>query len=93
MNIQHPTRNLQRPKPASRRAPWGLGFGVWDFARRDLSACRRRIHGFTLVEVLIYIGVLAIVLAAGYAAVIHSLDNNVLLRRNAGDIADALHAG
>jgi prepilin-type N-terminal cleavage/methylation domain-containing protein len=50
-------------------------------------------HGFTLIEVLIYIVVLAVIMGAGYAALFRSLDHSVLLRGGADDIANALHAG
>jgi hypothetical protein len=46
-----------------------------------------------IVECLVYIGVLFLLLGAGYLALDRCIDNSVVLRRNADDIASALHAG
>lgn len=50
-------------------------------------------HAFTLIEMLVYMGVLFVIIGVGYAALYRSLDNSRALRRSSGDIADALHAG
>jgi len=49
--------------------------------------------GYLLTEALIYIGLLFVVLGVGYIALYRSIDNSAVLRRNADDIANALHAG
>src|SRR4029077_12950063 len=49
--------------------------------------------GYLLTEALVYIGLLFVILGVGYLAMDRSIDNSVLLRRNADDIANALHAG
>jgi hypothetical protein len=46
-----------------------------------------------LMECLVYISLVFVVLAAGYAALYHCIDNALVLRRNADDIAAALQAG
>lgn len=48
---------------------------------------------YSLIEVLVYISVLAVLMGVGYAAVYRAMDNSVALRRNAQDIAAALRAG
>jgi hypothetical protein len=50
-------------------------------------------RGFLLMECLVYIGVLFVILGAGYIAVDRCIDHSTVLRRNADDIANALHAG
>jgi hypothetical protein len=49
--------------------------------------------GYLLIECLVYIGVLFVILGAGYLALDRCIDHSVVLRRNADDIASALHAG
>jgi hypothetical protein len=49
--------------------------------------------GYMMIEALVYISVLFALLGVGYAAVYRCLDRSVALRRNADDIAAALHAG
>src|SRR5258705_13397698 len=49
--------------------------------------------GYLMVECLVYIGAVFLLLGAGYVAVDRCIDNSVILRRNADDIANALHAG
>jgi hypothetical protein len=46
-----------------------------------------------LTEVLVYIGLVVLLLGLAYAAMYRSIDNSIGLRRNADDIAAALHAG
>jgi hypothetical protein len=46
-----------------------------------------------IIESLVYISVLFTLLGVGYAAVYRCLDRSVALRRNADDIAAALHVG
>ena len=50
-------------------------------------------EGYLLVEVLVYIGVLFVILAVGYAAMYRAAASSAALRSNAKDIADAMHAG
>lgn len=52
-----------------------------------------RISGYMMMECLVYIGLLFVVLGGGYAAMYHCIDNALVLRRNADDIAAALDAG
>lgn len=56
---------------------------------------RQHSHGaaFTLIEMLIYISVLMVLIAVGFAALYRSLDSSMALRRNADDIINAIHAG
>ena len=59
---------------------------------------RKREHGvgqagYMLTEVLVYIGLVVLLLGLAYAAMYRSIDNSIGLRRNADDIAGALHAG
>jgi prepilin-type N-terminal cleavage/methylation domain len=49
--------------------------------------------GYSLIEMLVYISVLAVLMGVGYAAVYRSMDNSVALRRNAEDITRALSVG
>jgi len=53
----------------------------------------QRIHGYLLIECLVYIGVLFILLGVSYLALFRCINNSVALRRNADDIAKALHVG
>jgi len=56
--------------------------------------CRaRRAHGFTLIECLVYIGVLAVILTVGSAAFYRCWDDNKALSRNGDDIVRTLKAG
>jgi type II secretory pathway component PulJ len=50
-------------------------------------------HGFLLIEVLVYIAVVFVLLGVGYSALYHCMDSSIALRRDADDIANALHAG
>jgi hypothetical protein len=50
-------------------------------------------HGYLMVEALVYISLVFVILGVGYAALYHCIDNSVVLRQNADDIANALHAG
>lgn len=58
--------------------------------RSPRPASRR---GFTLIECLVYIGVLAVVFGLAYAAFYRCWDNSLGVRRNAEDIERALQAG
>ena len=49
--------------------------------------------GITLLECLIFIGVLTLVLGLGFVAFYRCLDNHLAVRRNADDISQALTAG
>ncbi len=49
--------------------------------------------GYLMVECLVYIGVLFLILGAGYVALYQGIDNSVTLHRNADDISTALRAG
>ena len=50
-------------------------------------------RGYLLIEALVYIAVLMTLLGVGYAAMYRCVDSSIALRRNADDIASALHAG
>lgn len=50
-------------------------------------------NAYSLIEMLVYISVLAVLMGVGYAAVYRCMDNSTGLRRNAEDIASALRAG
>jgi prepilin-type N-terminal cleavage/methylation domain-containing protein len=54
---------------------------------------RRSECGFTLIEMLVYMGLFVVLMGVGYAAFHRCLGNSLALRRNADDIANALHAG
>jgi prepilin-type N-terminal cleavage/methylation domain-containing protein len=54
---------------------------------------RARRRGFTLIEMLVYIALLAVVLGVTTTAFYHCWDNSKALRRNADDIILVLHAG
>ncbi len=49
--------------------------------------------GYSLIEMLVYIGVLAVLMGVGYGAVYRCMDTSLALRRNAEEIAGALHIG
>ena len=53
----------------------------------------RRAQAFTLIEVLVYMSMLAVLMGLGYAALYRSMDASTGLRRNASDITQALNAG
>ena len=57
---------------------------------RKLNPHRR---GFTLIECLVYITVLAVILAIGSAAFYRFWDQDKAIRRNIDDIVRTLHAG
>ena len=50
-------------------------------------------HAFTLIECIVYIGVLTVVLTLAYPLFCRSLKGSNDLRRNADDIARVIHAG
>ena len=52
-----------------------------------------RTRGITLIECLVYIGVLGIVFSMGLAAYHRYVDHTAALRRNSSDITQALAAG
>ena len=54
---------------------------------------KRRGAGYMLVEALVYIGLVVVVLGTGYAVMYRCVENSVVLRRNAQDMAAALNAG
>ncbi len=78
-----------------RRLVWRLRI-PWTLTRHSanghssLDAYRA---GYFLIETLVYIAVLLALLGAGYSAMYRCLDSSIALRRNADDIANALHAG
>src|SRR5260370_32786405 len=59
---------------------------------RSCSACSA-LRAYLMIECLVYIGVVAVLLGVGYAAMYRCVENSVALRRNADDIVAALHAG
>ncbi len=63
---------------------------------KRLWTVQRKVSGpgaYMLTEALVYIGVLFVLLGVGYAALYRCIENSVALRRNAEEIANALHAG
>jgi hypothetical protein len=50
-------------------------------------------RAYLLIEVLVYIAVIAALLGVGYAAMYRCVDSSIALYRNADDITSALHAG
>lgn len=50
-------------------------------------------HGFTIIELLIYCGVYAVLLGVSFVAFYRCFDNMKGLRRNSEDITRAIHAG
>jgi len=59
----------------------------------SLNPSRRRSRAATLVECLVYIGVLATLLGVSTSALYRCYDHMRSLRRNAADITRALHLG
>lgn len=58
------------------------------------STTRNRNPGaYLLMEALVYMGVVVVILAVGYAAMYRCVDSVVVLRRDAEDISRALNAG
>jgi len=57
--------------------------------RRQPAAAR----GYLLIEMMVYISVLAVILGFGYAALYRCLNNSAALRYNAEDITRTLAAG
>ena len=53
----------------------------------------RRSAGVSLIECLVYIGLVFVVVGGAYLALYHATDNTKGLRRNADDIAAALSVG
>jgi hypothetical protein len=56
-------------------------------------ANRAQPRGFMMTECLVYIGLVFVVLGAGYLALDRCINNSVLLNRNIDDIAAVLHVG
>ncbi len=50
-------------------------------------------RAYLLIEALVYISLVAVLLGLGYAAMYRCIDSSLAMRRNADDIASALHAG
>jgi hypothetical protein len=50
-------------------------------------------RGYLIIECLVYIGVVFVLLGAGFVMLYRCIDCSVTLRRNADDITAALHAG
>ncbi len=50
-------------------------------------------RAFMMTECLVYIGLVFVVLGAGYLALDRCINNSVILNRNIDDIAAALHVG
>jgi type II secretory pathway pseudopilin PulG len=51
------------------------------------------IAAFTLIEMLVYIGVFTVLSAVGFVALYRSMDHSFALRRSSDDIIDVIHAG
>lgn len=59
---------------------------------RSTSLCFQR-AGYLLIEALVYIGLVFLLLGIATTALYRCIDNSVGLRRNADDIARAVHIG
>jgi hypothetical protein len=57
------------------------------------SAPKARNRGYLLTEALVYIGAVFLLIGIGFAAMYRCIDNSLVLRRNADDIARAMHIG
>lgn len=57
------------------------------------DAGTRREAGVSLIECLVYIGLVFVIVGCAYVALYQATDNNKALRRNADDIAAALSVG
>lgn len=60
---------------------------------RGLGSPQSGQRAYFLIEALIYIAVLTALLGVGYSAMYRCIDSSIALRRNADEIAGALHAG
>jgi prepilin-type N-terminal cleavage/methylation domain-containing protein len=64
--------------------------------RRSLAKQRSlqtAVRAFTLIEVLVYLGVLAVLLGIGYSALYHCMDGYIAFRRSVDDIGSVLNTG
>lgn len=50
-------------------------------------------RGYSLIEMLVYIGVVAVLTSVGLSAMYHSMTSSTAIRRNVDDIVAAIHAG
>lgn len=57
------------------------------------SILPRKQSAYTIIECLVYIGLVFALLGVGYAGMYRCISNSVALRRNADDIMRSLHAG
>jgi Tfp pilus assembly protein FimT len=86
--------NLQRAAtPASRNnsAAAECHSAIQQIVNLRYGSCRRQ--AYTLIEMLVYMSLLFVLMALGYAAMYKSMDASTGLRRNASDITQALNAG
>src|SRR3954470_14151221 len=83
---------------ATRRPSRAGGDGEMNLGRQKRQRFAR-IHpkafrcGFTLIEMLVYMGMLFLILGMAYIAMYRSMDASAGLRRNANDITRALETG
>jgi len=61
--------------------------------KSEAHGSKCRLDGYLLTETLVYIGLVFVVLGVGYAALYRCIDNSIVLRRNADDIARSLRMG
>lgn len=61
--------------------------------RTPRSAFKPARRGFTLIEMIVYLGVFTVLMGMGFATLFESIDNSTALRCGADDIVNALHAG
>jgi hypothetical protein len=94
-----PFRLAALPRRRSGRGE-GRGEGLFGSSVQGFPVCQRRLarhqpgqRGYLLVEALVYIAVLGAVLGVAFAAMYRCVERSLALRRNADDIACALHAG
>jgi len=59
--------------------------------RRPVPEARNR--GYLMTEALVYIGAVFLLIGIGFVAMYRCIDNSLVLRRNADDIARAMHIG
>src|SRR5262245_12350815 len=85
----NPMKTRSEPKIRSHR-----GNEVAGIVRFTKSASsRRQLRGFSLIEMLVYIGLLMLLVGIGSIASLRCEQSSIAMRRNVDDIAGALRAG
>src|SRR2546421_12898184 len=66
----------------------------WKSATQQIGNLRYpRQRAYMLMEALAYITVLLVLMGVGFAALYRCIDSSIALRRSAGDLTAAIHAG